>query len=136
MRRKTGQTAERRGLGALFLGGQYCRHSTILMTKALIQPGLTFADPRALPPMWGGSVAAGSVVRASTLSGLLQAHGPLVGCDAAASLLGFNSRGSFLRAVKQGRVHLPLVRPPGRRKAFVSAQDLAEYLTQLAEARM
>lgn len=70
------------------------------------------------------------------LPGLLQAHGPLVGCDAAAGLLGFNSRGSFLRAVKQGRVHLPLVRPPGRRKAFVAAKDLADYLTSLTEVSM
>jgi hypothetical protein len=68
-----------------------------------------------------------------TFDHLLASHGPLVDCDAATSLLGFNSRASLLRAVNQGRLPFGLIRPEGRRKTFVSAQSLATYLAALAE---
>jgi len=63
---------------------------------------------------------------------LLSRHGPLVDCSEAATLLGFNSRASLLRAINQERVALGLVRPEGRRKAFVTAKALAKCLAQVA----
>lgn len=68
-----------------------------------------------------------------TFDHLLASHGPLIDCSVATSLLGFNSRASFLRAVNQGRLPFSLIRPEGRRKTFVSAQSLAKYLAALAE---
>lgn len=64
---------------------------------------------------------------------LFSQHGPLVDIESAVPILAFNTRGALLRAISQGRLPLHLVRPVGRRKAFLATEEIARYLARISE---
>lgn len=71
-------------------------------------------------------------IEARTFERLFARYGPLVSAGDACKTLDFPTLDSFNRAIQRKRLPLKLIRPPGRRKAFVSTSDLAAYLAGLA----
>lgn len=88
---------------------------------------------RSSPQDGANLLMAGESIERLTFARLFGEHGPLVGIDAVATELGFNSRDSFRRAVRTRRVPLKIIRPTGRYKAFVATTELARYLAQLSQ---
>lgn len=77
---------------------------------------------------------AGASIEELTFSRLFAQYGPLVAVNEAWKLLSFRSKDAFNRSVQKGRLPLRVIRPAGRREAFVATKDIAAYLATLATA--
>lgn len=73
-------------------------------------------------------------VHARTHDRLFERFGPLIDVGNAIKELGFPTRDAFNRAVQQGRVPFTVIRPEGRRTAFVRTEEVAKYLSGLAQS--
>lgn len=69
-----------------------------------------------------------------TFDRLFAQYGPLVIVEDLWKLLNFRSRDAFNRSVLKGALPLRVIRPAGRREAFVATKDVAAYLAALATA--
>lgn len=77
---------------------------------------------------------AGTSIEELTFNRLFAQYGPLVPVDDAWKLLSFRSKDAFNRSVQKGRLPLRVIRPAGRREAFLATKDVAAYLATLATA--
>jgi len=75
---------------------------------------------------------AGASIGERTFNLLFAQYGPVVAVNEAWKLLSFRSKDAFIRAVQKGRLPLRVIRPAGRREAFLATQDVAAYLATLA----
>lgn len=66
---------------------------------------------------------------------LFEKHGPLMAVEAVLPLLAFKTRDAFNRAILKRRLPLEVIRPDGRRQAFVRTLDVAQYLGALQAQR-
>lgn len=78
------------------------------------------------------TAVAGVSIEELTFGRLFAQYGPLVGVNDAWKLLSFRSKDAFNRAVQKGRLPLRVIRPAGRREAFLATKDVAAYLATLA----
>ena len=71
-------------------------------------------------------------IESLTFDRLFLQYGPLVTVDELWRLLNFRSRDAFNRSVLKGSLPLRVIRPAGRREAFVATKEVAAYLASLA----
>jgi hypothetical protein len=96
------------------------------------QPSSAIASPSQSGTPIAQRAQTEATVEQRTFELLFTRFGPLVSADDAWKTLSFPTLDSFNRAIQRKRLPLRLIRPPGRRKAFVSTADLATYLAGLA----